>query len=69
MIEDEDSVFNSLFTLIEKSDNQDDKEVTFLDSKENIKDYSLKEVNSSANVLIDAFCGLTKEKEFFNKKH
>lgn len=60
VVEDEESVFNSLFALMEKSDDKDDEEVTFLDIKENLKDYSLKEPKSLDSILIYGFCDLTK---------
>lgn len=40
---------------------------TFLDIKKNLKDYSLKEFKSLANVLIDSVYDVTSEKRCPNK--
>lgn len=45
---------------MDKIDNEDNKVITFLDIKKNIKNYSLKELRCQANVLIDDFHDISK---------
>lgn len=63
---DED-VFDSLFTLMAKSIDDADEEVTLLDIKQNLNVYSIKKLKRLASVLIDSLCELAAEKDFLNK--
>ncbi|XP_047257487.1 uncharacterized protein LOC124889575 [Capsicum annuum] len=47
--------------------NSDDDEVTLLDTKENLKNYSLKELKFLTTMLIDTINELTKDKECWKK--
>lgn len=47
------------FGLVAKSDGDDDKYVTLLDIKKNLKYYFLKKIKFLTNVLIDDVCDLT----------
>lgn len=66
-IEDDVQIYDYLFTLMAKSDDDEDNKVTLLDIKENLKDYSLKELKFLTVVLIDTIGELTKDKESLNK--
>lgn len=67
VIEYEDQIYDSLFALMGKSEDEDGDKVTILYIKDNLKDYSLKELKSLATVVIDPMFDLTKEKNFLNK--
>lgn len=62
---DDALVYDSLFILMANSDVDEDDKVTFLDIKENLKNYSLTELKSLDAVLIDNINDLTKDKEFY----
>lgn len=53
-MDNESHVFDSLFTLMVDTNDDEDKPVTFLETKENLKDYSLSKMKSFASVLIDS---------------
>ncbi|XP_070028984.1 uncharacterized protein LOC142170374 [Nicotiana tabacum] len=60
-----DNKYESIFTLMAKSDDDEDKEedeVSFLDVQRSLKIYSKKKLMSLANVLIDAYHSLINEK-------
>ncbi len=58
-------MYDSLFALKENSVEDKDYKVTLLDIKENLKNYSIKELKSLAAVLIDNVNDLTKDKKYF----
>ncbi|XP_070037073.1 uncharacterized protein [Nicotiana tomentosiformis] len=65
-IENESSEYDSIFALMAKSDNDEDKEedeVNFFNIQRNLKIYSQKKLMSLANVLIDAYHSLINEKK------
>lgn len=61
VIDDEVQFFDSLFSLLEYTDDNEDKLVTLLDIKENLKGYSLSKLKSLASVLIDSLNEITKD--------
>ncbi|XP_070026120.1 uncharacterized protein [Nicotiana sylvestris] len=60
-VESESTEYDSIFALMEKSDDDDDK-VNFLDVQRNLKSYSQKKLISLANVLIDTNYNLINDK-------
>ncbi|XP_070020263.1 intracellular protein transport protein USO1-like [Nicotiana sylvestris] len=66
-VESETTEYDSIFSLIAKSDNDedddDDDEVNFLDVQRNLKSYSLKKLMSLANVLIYMCHSLINDKD------
>ncbi|XP_075112165.1 uncharacterized protein LOC142182112 [Nicotiana tabacum] len=60
-VESESTEYDSIFALMEKSDDDDDK-VNFLDVQRNLKSYSQKKLISLANVLIDTNHNLINDK-------
>lgn len=54
LIEDVNDTFFSIFTFMAKSDDEDDKEVTLHDIKQNLNHYSQKRLKGLASVLIDS---------------
>lgn len=67
VMEHEVSVFDSLFSLIKDTDNEEYKPVTLLDIKKNLKDYSQSKLRSLASVLIDSLDDLAKDQESLKK--
>lgn len=67
VIEGDVQIYDSLFVLMNKLDDDEDNKITLLDLKENLKNYSLKELNSLSTVLIDTIYEFTKDKESLNK--
>lgn len=67
MLEDNVQVYDPLFALMDKSDDDDDDKVTLMDIKENLKNYSLKELKFLATILKDTFNNLIKDKECLKK--
>ena len=56
VIQDEANVFNGMFYLVAKYDEDDDEyKVTLLSFKQNLSMYSIKRLRRLANVLIDFF--------------
>lgn len=53
VMEDDVQVFDSLFSLMADIDDDEDEPVTFLDIKENLKNYSPSKLRSLAFVLVD----------------
>lgn len=47
-----------------KSEDDEEKEVTVLDIKQNLNVYSLKKLRKLANIFIDSLCDLTTEKDY-----
>ncbi|XP_070053638.1 uncharacterized protein [Nicotiana tomentosiformis] len=65
VVDNESSEYESIFALMAKSDEEEDKEedeVSFLDVQRNLKTYSKKKLMSLKNVLIDAYHSLINEK-------
>ncbi|XP_075093696.1 uncharacterized protein LOC142173016 [Nicotiana tabacum] len=63
--DNESSEYESIFALMAKSDDDEDKEedgVSFLDVQRNLKTYSKKKLMPLVNVLIDAYHSLINEK-------
>ncbi|XP_070015570.1 uncharacterized protein [Nicotiana sylvestris] len=63
--------YDSLFALMAKSDEDeedDDDEVNFFDVQRNLKYYSSKKLMALANILINAYHSLIKEKDALTKK-
>lgn len=58
-VEEDDNIFNSLFTLMTISGN--DEEVTIFDINQGLNDYSLKTLKSLENMLINYLWEFTKE--------
>lgn len=67
VVKDDVQIYDSLFALLAKSDEDEDEKVTLLDIKGNIKDYSPKGLKYFSIVLIDIVCELTKDKESLSK--
>lgn len=67
-MEDDVQIYDSVFALVAKSDDDEDAKVTILDIKENLEDYSLKELRSLVVVLKDSMCEIIKVKDLLNKK-
>lgn len=65
---DDDNVYNSMFTFIEKSDEEkeDVDKVTLVDLKQTLDTYSPQKLKILTSVLIDSLCELTTEKEFLD---
>ncbi|XP_070025702.1 uncharacterized protein [Nicotiana sylvestris] len=66
VVETEASKYDSLFALMDQSDDDEedeDDEVNFRDVQRNLKSYSSKKLRSLANVLIDAYYSLINDKE------
>lgn len=61
MVEDYVQIYESLFVLIVKFNNEEDDKVNILKRKENLKDYLPKELRSLAIVWVDFVCELTKK--------
>lgn len=57
------SIFESLFALMEDTDNDEDKSLLLLDIKKTMKDYSLIKLRSLVSMLIDSQDDLAKDKE------
>lgn len=62
-LEDEPTRFDSLFSLMDTFDEDDDDEISFLDVQQNLNTYSWKKLSSLANVLKDCYCGLANKKD------
>ncbi|XP_070015295.1 uncharacterized protein [Nicotiana sylvestris] len=65
VVDNESSEYESIFVLVAKYDDDEDKEedkVSFLDIQRNLKTYSKKKLMSLVNVLIDAYYNLINEK-------
>ncbi|KAH0769701.1 hypothetical protein KY290_013682 [Solanum tuberosum] len=61
-VKDEENVFNSMFSLMAKSDDEDDKdEVTLFDLKSDLDTLSIRRLRKLAAVLIDSIDELTTE--------
>ncbi|XP_070048832.1 uncharacterized protein [Nicotiana tomentosiformis] len=70
-VESEANDYDSIFTLMAQSDNDEDDdadEVNFLDVQRNLKSYSPKKLMSLANVLIDAYHNLINDKDALTVK-
>lgn len=67
IIKDEVLVFNSLFPLMADIGNDEDNQMTLLNIKKNIKDYSHGKLRSLAFVLFDSKGDLAKDKENLRK--
>lgn len=63
VMEHEVLVFDSLCSLMADSNSEGDKHVTLLDTKDNLKDYSLSKLVSLASMLIESLNNLSKYKE------
>lgn len=59
--------FDSLFVLMADTDNDENKLLTLLDIKENLKDYSYSKIKSLTSVLMNFLIDLAKDKEILNK--
>lgn len=62
-MEEKLSVFDSIFSLIKDTNNEEKKPITLLEIKENLKDYSLSKLSSLISVLINSLNDLTRDKE------
>lgn len=67
VVKNDVQIYDSLFVLMAKSDDDENEKATILDIKNNLKDYSPKELRSLAIMLIDYECDLTKYKESLSK--
>jgi len=68
-IEDDENVFNSIFSLMAKSDDKEDQnEVTLLDLKDDLDSLSIKKVRKLAALLIDSVDELTSENLMISEK-
>ncbi|XP_060216297.1 uncharacterized protein LOC132643781 [Lycium barbarum] len=70
-IEDEPMKYESIFALMDKSEDKDDnenEEVNFFDVQKNLKNYSQDKLISLANVLIDTYHSLINEKNVLNEE-
>lgn len=67
VMEDEVQEFDSLFYLMEDTNDDKDEPVNLLDIKVNLKNYSLSKLKALASVLIDSMNDLTKNKEKLEK--
>lgn len=63
VMEDGVQVFDSLFAITTDTNNDEDKPMTLLDIKDNLKDYSPNKLKSHDSVLIDSMNELTKDKK------
>lgn len=67
VFKDDANVFDGLFTLMEKSDDEDvDEKVTLFDLKQNWNTYFVIRLRNLANVSIDSTIELATEKESMN---
>ncbi|XP_070055482.1 uncharacterized protein [Nicotiana tomentosiformis] len=66
-IESEVTQYDSIFSLMAKSDDDDD-EVNFLDVQRNLKSYSQKKLRSLANVLVDVYHNIINDKNALTEK-
>ncbi|XP_070036408.1 uncharacterized protein [Nicotiana tomentosiformis] len=66
-VESEAAEYDSIFSLIAKSDDDDD-EVNFLDVQRNLKSYSQKKLICLANILIDVYHSLINDKNTLTVK-
>lgn len=67
VMEEKAQVFDLLFALKEDTYYNEDKHVTLLDIKENLKVYSLSKLRSLFSVLIDPLYDVAKDKENLKK--
>lgn len=67
VVEEDVQIYESLSVLMAKLDDDEDKKVTVLYIKDNLKDYFPKELKSLANNLIDTICELINNKGSLNK--
>ena len=64
VIQDEENVFNEMFSFMDQSNEEDDEDkVSLLDSKQNLNTYSLKRLRRLPNVLIDFVIELSSERD------
>ncbi|XP_070050394.1 uncharacterized protein [Nicotiana tomentosiformis] len=67
-VESEANEYDSIFSLMAQSDDDEDDEVNFRDVQRNLKSYSPKKLMSLANVLIDAYHSMETIENLKNEK-
>ncbi|KAK4731298.1 hypothetical protein R3W88_024286 [Solanum pinnatisectum] len=66
-VKDDENVFNTMFTLMEKSDDEESKkEVTLSDIKQDLHTYSVKKLRNLEAIWIDSITELMTENDLMN---
>lgn len=63
VVQDKTNVFDGLFSLTAKSNDEDDEKVNLFDIKQNLNTYYVRRLRNLANVLIDYVIELTTEQQ------
>ena len=67
VVHEEETIFNEMFALMAHTENEEeDNHVTLLDMKNDLDKYSLKNLRTSAKVMIDSVIELTSERDTMN---
>ena len=66
-VHEEETDFNEMFALMAHTENEEeDDQVTLLDMKNDLDNYSLKKLRTLAKVMIDSVIELTSERDTMN---